>query len=234
MATRKPRRVVATHSERVPTGYWVCDAEGYERIIAAVGERHAGNVDRDRLVFDLLTAREELLAFVALDSDSGARARKKLFSGIVDSAIAFKKKLLDDRGHKYAAREIASKFAPSQFEAFLAALDRTIEAAKAFKEQNSRGGWVRLERPLKEWFAAEILPEVFKSNFGRHAKVSRRDTSKTGANAADGPYLRFAVAVMREMGMSTSPETVARALKDVGAGRKRRKPRPTTLSRPPG
>jgi len=234
MATRKSRSVVPAHSERVPTGFWVCDAEGYERIITAVGERYAMNVDRDRLVFDLLTAREKLLAAVALDSDSGAHARKKLFSEIVDSAIDFKKKLLDDRGHKYAAREIASRFPPSHFEAFLAALDHAIKAAKAFEEENSHGGWMRLERPLKEWFAAEILPTVFKSNFERHAKVSRPGMPKAGANTADGPYLRFAIAVMREMGMSISPETVARALKDVRMGRKRRKPRPATPSGPPG
>ncbi len=122
----------------------------------------------------------------------------------------------------------------AHFEAFLAALDRTIEAAKALKEENSSGGWVRLGRPLKEWFAAEILPEVFELNFGRQAKVSRRDPSRAGDNAADSPYLRFAVAVMGEMGMSISPETVARALKDVRAGRERRKRRPTTLSRTPG
>ncbi len=66
---------------------WVCDAGAYERIIAAVGERYAINVDRDRLVSDLLTAREKLLTFVVLDSDSGARAREELFSGIVKSAI---------------------------------------------------------------------------------------------------------------------------------------------------
>jgi hypothetical protein len=212
----------------------VCTTAAYERIIAAVGGRYAVNANRDRLVFDLLTAREKLLAFVALDSDSGARERKELFSGIVDSAIDFKKKLLDDRGHKYAAREIASTFPVSHFEAFLGALDRTIDAAMAFKEENSHGGWVRLERPLKEWFAAEILPEVFEVIFGRHAKVSRRSPSTKEANAAGGPFLRFAVAVMREMGMSIAPETIARALKDARAGRKRRKPRPTTLSRRAG
>jgi len=213
---------------------WVCDAAAYERIIAAVGERYAVNVDRDRFVVDLLTARAKLLTFVTLDSDSGARARKELFSGIVDSAIDFKKRLLDERGHRYAARAIASTFPATHFEGFLAALDRAIEAAKTLKEENSCGGWVRLERPPKEWFAAEILPEVFELNFGRRAKVSRPDPSKAGANAVDGPYLRFAVAVMGEMGMSISPETVARALKDVRAGRKRRKRRPTTLSRPRG
>jgi hypothetical protein len=228
--TKSPRRPIEPDSERVPTGCWICDAAAYERIIAAVGERYAVNVNHDQLAFDLLRAREELLTFVTLDSDSGARERKELFTGILDSAIGFKERLLDERGHKYAAREIASTFPASHFGAFLSALDRTIEAAKALINENSHGAWVRLKRPLKEWFAAEILPEVYKSNFGREAKVSRRDPSKTRRNAADGPYLRFAVAVMHEMGMTISRETVARALKDVRAGRERRKPRPTTIS----
>jgi hypothetical protein len=224
---KSPRR-----SENIPTGPWICDTAACDRIIASVGERHTVNVDRDRLAFGLLGAREELLAFVTLDSDSGAREREELFAGILDSAIAFKDRLLDDRGHKYAAREIASRFEGPLFEAFLSSLDRTIEAAKTLKEENSSGGWVRLERPPKEWFVGEILPGVFASNFGRLARVSRPDQSKIGAKAADGPYIRFAVAVMREMGMRISPETVARALKQVRACRARRKHRPTTASRP--
>jgi hypothetical protein len=113
----------------------------------------------------------------------------------------------------------------------LDALDRVIKAATTFKDENSHGAWVRLERPLKEWFAAEILPKVFEDNFRRPAKGSRRDQSKVGAKPADGPYIRFAVAVMREMGIKISPETVARALKDVRAGRRRREPRPVATTR---
>ena len=222
----------ARRSESIPIGLWICGPTACERFIGSVGERYAANVDHDRLTFDLLGAREELLAFVTLDSDAGAREREELFTGILDSAIVFKDRLLDDRGHKYAAREIASRFEGPLFDTFLSSLDRTIEAAKALKDENSRGGWVRLERPPKEWFVGEILPRVFESNFGRPAKVSRPDELKVGAKAADGPYIRFAVAVMREMGMRISPETVARSLKQVRAGRARRKPRPTTVSRP--
>jgi hypothetical protein len=177
-------------------------------------------VDRDRLVFDVDPARARLLAFVTLDSESGARARKELFSEILESAVSFKERLLDDRGHRYAARGIFPIV--SDREAFLDALDRVIKAATTLKDENSHGAWVRLERPLKEWFAAEILPEVFERNFGRRAKVSRRFQSKTRANAVGGPYIRFAVAVMREMGILISAATVARALKDVRAGRERR------------
>jgi hypothetical protein len=215
--------------EDIPVSVWMCDAQACERIVAAVGERHARNVDRDRLVGDLLAARAELLASIALDSDGDARERAMLFNGVFGSAIEFKERLLDKRGHRYAARQILSAFSPSEFEALLRALDRVIDKAKALENENSCGGWLRLKRPPKEWFAAEVLPPVFERNFARPARISRRDSSKVDANAADGPFLRFALAVMREMGMSISRETVARALKDVRAGRERRKRRPTTI-----
>jgi hypothetical protein len=229
---KSPPRPVDAASESIPTGLWICDAAACDRIIAAVGARYAGNVDHNRLVFELLAAREELLMYFVLDSDSGARERKELFSGILDSAIAFKERLLDARGHKYAAREIASRFEGGHFDVFLSSLDRVIQATTALKGENSRGGWVRLERSPKEWFVGEVLPRVFESNFGRMARVSRPDPSNVSrrhANVADGPYIRFAVAVMREMGIRISPETVARALKNVRAGRERRKRRPTTI-----
>jgi hypothetical protein len=229
---KSPRRPAVPISDRVPMGPWKCDVAAYERIIEAVGAPYAVNVDRDRLISDLLTAREKLLGSFVLDSDRGAGERKELFGGILDSAIAFKDRLLDDRGHKYAAREIASRFEGPSFEAFIYFLDRTIEAAKALKDENSCGGWVRLERPPKEWFVAEVLPQVFEANFKRKAKISHPSDSRAGTFIAGGPYIRFAVAVMREMGISVSEETVARALKQVRAGRARRKPRSTTVTRP--
>jgi len=75
---------------------------------------------------------------------------------------------------------------------------------------------------LPDWFAAEILPEVFKSNF---PKVHKRHPGKpVGFSRPDGgPYIRFAVAVMGEMGMHISSKTVARAIQDIRDGRARRK-----------
>jgi hypothetical protein len=215
-------------SESIPTGRWVCGPVAYERIIAAVGERHSAQVQRDRLIFDLLAAREQLLAFMTLDSESGVRERKQLFSGVSDSAKALKQRLLDDRGHRYAAREIASRLPDLHLGTFMSSLDRIIEVTETLKDENSHGAWMRLKRPLKEWFAAEVLPKVFKSNFDREAKISRPSDSKAGPYVAGGPYIRFAVAVMHEMGVSISEETVARALKDVRAVRARRKNQPET------
>jgi hypothetical protein len=226
------RRRKAAQSDSIPMLCWVPNAAGYKRIMKAIGERYADKVDRDKLVADLVDARAKLLTFVVLDSDKGARARKELFRSIADSAIALRKRLEADsapsgRSKGYASRAIAFTFPDaSGFDAFLKALDRVIDAAKAGEEQNSRGGWVRLERSPTEWFAAEILPRVFERNFGRKAAVS-----KTGAT----PFSRFVVAVMDEMGMPITWRTVARAFTQVRAGcARRKKPRPTTLARPKG
>jgi hypothetical protein len=83
-------------------------------------------------------------------------------------------------------------------------------------------------------FAIEILLPVYECNFAVMEAYRDSGSSKAIAGAADGPFPRFVVAVMREMGMAISPETVARALKDVRAGAPRRKPRKTTLQRPHG
>jgi hypothetical protein len=218
---------------------WTCRPEAYQRIISAVGNKYVGDVNRDRLVFDLQDAWSKWLLFTSLDSDKGARARKKLFQEIVDSAVPFKERLLGDRSDQYfqdrlldpgAMYAAISIFVDIRaFDAFVTELDRVIGAAKEL-EQNNRGGWVRLERPPKEWLTAEILPRVFKRNFDRYAKVSRDPKSgKVG-----GPFIRFAVAVMAEWGIPICEDVVARALKDVRAGRSRRKSRPTTLPRPQG
>jgi len=217
---------------------WLPDADAINRIISAVtntpkGKKLAIDCDRNRLIADLLEARTKWLVFAVLDSDKGASARRKLFSVIERTAKDFKKRLLDDTGHKYAARAISSTFfSASDFDAFLDGLNRTIKAAETFVQQNSHGGWVRLSRSPKEWFVAEILPLVYERNFGRKARRSTAGSELANAGAAIGPYLRFAVSVMREvMGIEMSPETVARALKQVKAGARRRNPRETTLAR---
>jgi hypothetical protein len=215
---------------------WLPDDDALKHIIHAVGAKYTCKLDCDRLrnqlASDLLEARSKWLLFTALDSDKGARARAKLFGAIADSAKNFNRRLRDARGQEYAARAIASKFdSVADFDAFLVGLDRTIEAAEALTGENRKGGSVRLGRPLKEWFAAEILPPIFERNFGRSAAVSR---SADGSGLAGGPFIRFVRAVMREMSIPISAETVARALKDVRAGRERRTRRPTTLPRPAG
>jgi hypothetical protein len=203
---------------------WTCTAAALEKIIAAVGKKYTADVDRDRLASDLQDAWSKWLLFTRLDSDKGARARKELFGVIADSAIIFRERLLDPQGEMYAAKSVF----PGQLglEAFVAELDRVISAAQGFAEQNRRGGWVRLNRPPKEWMAAE----VYERNFHRRASSSRNPNTEK----ADGPYLRFAQAVMAEWDIPITRGVIARALKEVRKRRPRRIPRPTTLARPKG
>src|SRR5271170_1532771 len=138
----------------IPQGsvYWECSKEALDRIINAVGE---GPDNSDKLVSDLLNAYSESLRFRILDSNRGAKARKKLFRGIVATAIALRDKLLAN--DRYAARAL--------FPEGLGELDRIIDEAQNFEKQNSSGAWERQERSLRDWFAAEILPDVFIRNF---------------------------------------------------------------------
>jgi len=209
-------------SDSIPSGPWWCSPAALKTIIAAVGDQHSAEVQLDVLRSDLLAARAQLLAFIALDSKSGAQDRRELFSCILESAQTFKQRLLDDRGHRYAAREIAARLPELDVGVLAVWLDLIIEVTETLKDEN-KDAWMRLNRPLKEWFAAEVLPKVFESNFKRKAKISRPSDAKAGPYVADGPYIRFAVAVMREMGILISEETVARALIDVRSGRLRRK-----------
>jgi len=212
---------------------WLPEGDVLDRIIAAVGAKHTRKLDcgrlRNQLASDLLEARSKLLLFTALDSDKGARARENLFNAVAISAKKFKKRLLDPRGQEYAARAIASRFdSNADFDAFLAGLDRVIEATEALTGENRKGAWARLDHSPKEWFAVEILPPIFERNFRRSPGISRSaDGSRTG-----GPFIRFVQAVMREMSMPISAETVARALKHVRSGRRRRQRRTTTVPRP--
>jgi hypothetical protein len=115
----------------IPQGavWWVCSDEAYDRIVAAVGKEPAKS--RDHLVSDLLNRYSQLLLFKALDSDNGAKARRKLFSGIVKDAICLQMRLL---AHKeYAARALI----PDELRrhAFLSELDRIVGGAEASRTQ---------------------------------------------------------------------------------------------------
>ena len=146
--------------------------------------------------------------------------REKLFRGIARDAIALKDKLLANEG--YAARAL--------FPEGLGELNRIIDEAQNFEKQNSSGAWERHERSLRDWFAAEILPDVFIRNFpavhGRSPGEPVAFSRPFGGGQAGGPFIRFAVAVMGEMGMLIKPNTVARALENVRDGCARRQARP--------
>jgi hypothetical protein len=215
--------------------HWTPHPAALDRIIAAVDkQRH----DRDRLAVDLSDAWSKWLFFRSLDSDQGARARRKLFSAIADSADNLRERLLEKSDTaadgeltpraEYALRNLF--FGASHRRGFLAELDRLINKARDLERDNSAGGWIRLERSPKEWLAAEVLPPIFERNFGCSAGLSRNpNTGKVG-----GPFVRFVMTVMREWGLGMTAETIARALKQVRAGKQRRKRRLTTIARHPG
>jgi hypothetical protein len=222
--------------------YWIPDDAALNRIITAVGGTRHGqvsksalNVDRNRLVSDLIDAHTKWHLFKVLDSNSGARNRADLFSTLADAAKHFKIRLLDETGEKYVTRAILSRAfdAPNDFDVFIMALNRIIKCAEDLKISNSQGGWVRLRRPPREWFAGEVLPPIYTHNFGRKEGTSRKDSSKPQAGVG-GPYIRFVLAVTKEMRITISAETIARAIKDIRAGRDRRTARQTTVPRPPG
>jgi len=176
-----------------------------ERILEHVatygGKKCVQRVDHARLSDELfLRAWPIWRARSTIDHDSRAtarRARAELFDDLARSAKRLKRKLL--HGSKYVASQIAIRFpATSDFNTFLAGLDRVIESAEDFAQLCGRIGWD--PRTPKEQFLAEILPKVFERCFGQKASKSK-----------EGLYNHFASALLKEFGETFSPESVHRA-----------------------
>jgi hypothetical protein len=199
--------------------------EELNKIIDAVGEGYSANVNSSSLYNDLLDAQARLATLTAADSDKEANEKNKLFNAVTKNGMELRETLL--RHSAWAAGCLFTK--NSEAQAFLDTLKRIVKVAESSAEKFRHGAVIRLHRPPKEWFAGEVLCEVYERNFRRPAKVSRPDSSKEGKKSPTGPFIRFAVAVMCEMGIPISPETVARAFKDARNNRARRKRRPATL-----
>jgi hypothetical protein len=113
--------------------------------------------------------------------------------------------------------------APS-FNGFLAGLERLAAAGRHKAAYFSdRPLYERPRSPL-DLLVAVLLPTVFERHFGSAAGRSRNPLSKK----AGGPYIRFALATLRELGITKNgkpyaPDTIARALSGVRAGRVRRR-----------
>ena len=93
----------------------------------------------------------------------------------------------------------------------------------------------RLPRSPIDYIVTNDFARIYKKHFGREAKRSRR-RSRTASEfsyqtEADGPFIRFAVAALQELGIRHGkqelykPETIARAISDIRAGRVRRNTR---------
>jgi len=193
-------------------------AASVDRIINQVEKSRDGKKCIEQVGRDQLTGRlaEQLMGiwakwiwYSSVDSEhrpAASRMRAQLFREIATNATIFKEQLLKGESVKHAlesavVQQIASRFPTiSDFSAFLAGLDHTIRAAEDLT-QLYEGEWVQFDRPPKEWLVAETLPPIFKDCFGRKAGISET-----------GPYIIFAAAVMREMGLEYSSASIRRAL----------------------
>lgn len=112
--------------------------------------------------------------------------------------------------------------APS-FNGFLAGLERLAAAGRHKAKHSSPSALYRLPRSPFEFFVANGLAKVFERHFERRAGSSRVSDQRIG-----GPYIRFAEAALKELGITNkgkpySREAIARALTYVRAGRSRRR-----------
>jgi hypothetical protein len=182
-----------------------------------------------------------------LSSDKIARQRVQRLETIAKRAEAVLESLDDDGSiGTWARQEVAMTFplsegapvrktaefrtdhgqpdtAPS-FNGFLAGLRRLAEAARHKAKYFPDIALYRLPRSPVEFIIANVLSTVYERHFKRPVRRSR----SSGGSKARGPFISFAVASLRELGIkngdkSYAPETVARAIADVRSGRIRRR-----------
>jgi hypothetical protein len=191
---------------------WVPDAGSVDRILAAVARTPHGMrgqlteaVNQTSMQIELMGAAGWFSVVLQRSSKPAAKNQISAFQKLEASARRFKEQLAGHIG-KGAITLVLDQ--PTNF---LIQLDQIIEAASWQKGANKA---ISLHASVNEWFTGEILPEVYKRIFRKRAGITH-----------DGPYPRFAVAVMMEMGIHIAPSTVVQALKIFRAGRRRRKNR---------
>src|SRR5262249_18803986 len=217
--------------------------EGTQRILDKVGDRFVPQgLELEALRDDLRGCYVDWCSLTQLSSDKIARRRVQRLETIAKRADAVLALLDEGLIGGWARQEIAMTFplnegapvrktaafrtdhgqpdaAPS-FNGLLAGL-RRLEAAARYKAEYfpGRAPYLLPRSPL-EFFVANVLPSVFERHFKRPVGRSRLP----GGSEASGPFIRFAVASLWELGITNknkpyAPETVARALADVRSGR---------------
>jgi hypothetical protein len=224
--------------------------EGTRRILAKVGRRFVPDeMERRALRDDLRKCYLDWCSFTQLSSDKIARRRVQRLETIAKRAEAVLESLDDDGSiGTWARQEVAMTFplsegapvrktaefrtdhgqpdtAPS-FNGFLDGLRRLAEAARYKAEYFPDFALYQLPRSPVDFIIANALSLIYERHFKRRAGRSRR----SGGSDASGPFIRFAVASLWELGIANknkpyAPETVARALTDVRSGRIRRRRR---------
>ena len=224
--------------------------EGTQRILDKVGDRFVPQgLELEALRDDLRGCYVDWCSLTQLTSDKIARRRVQRLETIAKRADAVLALLLDDGLiGGWARQEIAMTFplnegapvrktaefrtdhgqpdaAPS-FNGFLAGLQRLAAAARHKAEYFPDFALYQLPRSPVDFIIANALSLIYERHFKRPVGRSRR----SGGSDASGPFIRFAVASLRELGIANknkpyAPETVARALTDVRSGRIRRRRR---------
>jgi hypothetical protein len=220
--------------------------EGTQRIIDEVGTPFVPQgLKLDELRGDLLGCFLQWCSLTQQTSDKIARERIQRLALIARRAEEVLALLDDGLIGEWASQEVAMTFpsteggsvrktaefrtdqgqpdaAPS-FNGFVAGLERLAAAARHKAKYFSDKALYWLPRSPLEYFVANVLPGVFERHFERHRGQSR----VSDGTEAGGPYIRFAVATLKELGITNngkpySPDTIARALTDVRSGRTRR------------
>src|SRR5262249_52891328 len=234
------------HSVR-PLDECPLDDNGIRRILRAVGARFVPQgLKLEALRDDLVGCYIRWCSLTQLSSNKVARQRFQRFHAVAERAESLLTLLDNGVIGGWVRAQIAMTFplkegapvrktaefrtdqgqpdpAPS-FHGLLAGLHRIAESARYKAEYYSDVAHYRLSRSPLEYFVANVLPSVFESHFERPVGASRvEDQTKTG-----GPYIRFAVATLKELGITNkgepyAPDTVARALSGVRSGRVRRR-----------
>jgi hypothetical protein len=222
--------------------------EGTQRILDEVGDRFVPQgLELEALRDDLRSCYVDWCSLTQQSSDKIARQRVQRLETIAKRADALRA-LLDEEGAigDWARQEIAMTFplkegapvrktaefrtdhgesdaAPS-FNGFLAGLQRLAAAARHKAEYFPDVALYHLPRSPVDFIIANVLSSVY----GRHFKRPVGRSRLFRGSEAGGPFIRFAVASLWELGITNknkpyAPETVARALADVRSGRIRRR-----------
>jgi hypothetical protein len=194
---------------------------GLERILSAVDTTetrkriYSDHVNRPLLLLELINAHQQWIIRSDLDSRPMTRKKTQAVQSIANAARTLREQLFrkspevaDIEYLSYAGMMIGARFMPQGgFSTFCAGLEQLIACAEHCADPKYVGS--RLPRGLTMAFVSEILPGVYKRNFSRNP----------GFSQAGGPYVRFAVAVMKEMGKEISKSTVIAAIKEHRSGK---------------
>jgi hypothetical protein len=175
---------------------------------------YSADVNREQALQELWAAYQHWVSLLELDSKRRTEKKTQSIQSVANTTRRLRGQLLESgklpdgaavRYLSYPARMIAARFSSQdEFNTILAGLDQLIACAEHCANPKYVG--FRLQRSPVRWFVSEILPGVYERIFGRRARKR------------SGPYIRLAVAVMKEMGEPISTNTVTGAMIEADRG----------------